>query len=238
MAATTFLEAVNATLKLVGIIQGDSGALTTFTDTARQTDIDVMLQAWNDTLDELFKIGNYPGEQEENNITLSSGVGEYTLATDYTKIIGNPINSANRRIIYPSPWTFEQLRHRQPDPSIFTGRPLYWLINPTNNKMRFDKQATSEEDGDVYTYINEIRSNLSATGDTFPVSDEAVDRLKSAVAQVWSSTQKSQFNEGVYQASMSRAADVLARIKRRTKYGVRSSRLRPYGLSDAYSRRP
>lgn len=224
--ATTFLQAVNATLKRVGIIQGDSGALSSFTDSGRQTDVDVMLDAWNDVIAELYKAGDFPGEQEENSFTLSSGTGEYTLATDYTRILGNPICVARNLIIEKWPGTFAELREAQPDPSDFTGQPNYWVINPTNDKIRLDRQATADEDGDVYTYINEKRINMSATGDTFPFSDEVVDALKPAVCQVWSADQKSQFNEGIYQASMSRAAQLLSRDRKSDRYGVRTLRYR------------
>ena len=58
--AYTLLDAVNLSLKRVRVIQGDAGVLTTLTDSARQADIDIMIQAWNEIISDLY---NFPQTQ-------------------------------------------------------------------------------------------------------------------------------------------------------------------------------
>jgi len=58
---TMYLVAVNDTLRRVGVIAGDAGELTTFTDTARQREIDIVTQAWNEVCHELYDLGSLRG---------------------------------------------------------------------------------------------------------------------------------------------------------------------------------
>src|SRR5216683_1546313 len=51
--AYTFLTAINNSLKRVQVIQGATGALTTFTAPAIQTDVDVMIMAWNEVIQDI-----------------------------------------------------------------------------------------------------------------------------------------------------------------------------------------
>ena len=73
--AVTFLQAVNETLKRVRVIQGDAGELVTstiastatgavatgaFTDSGRQTEIDLAIQLWQEGLHEIYAMGLFP----------------------------------------------------------------------------------------------------------------------------------------------------------------------------------
>ena len=71
--AKTLLNAVNEILKRVGVISGDSGALTTLTDSARQKPIDVAIQVINEAMDELYSMPGIsaPQGQGESTITLA-----------------------------------------------------------------------------------------------------------------------------------------------------------------------
>ena len=72
--AKTLLNGTNEVLKKLQLIQGDSGLLTTLTDSARQTFIDKTVQGWNELIDELFSIANVPLPEAtaENTITLAT----------------------------------------------------------------------------------------------------------------------------------------------------------------------
>ena len=223
MATTlTFLAAVNATLKRVQMIEGASGELTTFTDSARQTSVDIMLDVWNEVLDELFKLSeDFEGEIAESSFTLVADKIDYSLATDYVRMIGNPVEPTNVYVLTPYPGGYKQLRIDQPDRTDFTGSPRHWVVSPLDGDLEIDSTPTSEEAGDIYTYMYEKGIDLAATGDTFPFDDEIVRSLYAAVAQAWSRERNQQFDEGIYLASMARAAQKLRNTPTPNQYGVR-----------------
>ena len=51
--AKTLLDGVNEVLKRVSLIQGDNAILTDLTDSSRQVYIDVAVQVWNESVDEI-----------------------------------------------------------------------------------------------------------------------------------------------------------------------------------------
>lgn len=227
MAKTvTFLAAVNATLKRVSMIAGSSGELTSFTDSARQTDVDVMRDAWNDVLDELRDVGALDGQIDEGTITLATSDRSYALASTAYRIIGNPVNATNNHVLFPYPdrgagsgWL--QFRQDTPDPTDRQGQPRYWMLNPTTGEIEIDSTPTSDENGDVYTYAFEKAVNLTATTDTFPFDDEVVRMLYSAVAEVWNRDRKAQFDEARYMRSMARATRALNQRPGSRRWGLR-----------------
>jgi len=73
MAQTkTLLSGVNEVLKKVHMIQGDSGLLTTLTDSGRQTYIDLAIQSWNEIIDDIYAVSDmpYPQELAESSINI------------------------------------------------------------------------------------------------------------------------------------------------------------------------
>lgn len=209
--AYTFLQAVNASLKKLGLISGSAQALTTFTDSSRQTAIDNVITAWNETIEDLSRSTSFKGEVSTSTFTLVTGTREYTLATDFNYMVGNPTCAAKRWMIVPYPvapgvdaWL--KMREDQVQPTDFTGQPSYWAISPNNGKIRVDRDPTSTENGDVYTYAYSVRINLSATTDAFPFSDTVVDNMQSAVVERYNMNQRNKFNQVAYSDSISRAA--------------------------------
>jgi len=71
----TLLQGVNEVLKKVSVIQGDTGALTTLSDSAKQVFIDPAVQSWNEAVDQLYSISNKPKPKElvKASITLATG---------------------------------------------------------------------------------------------------------------------------------------------------------------------
>ena len=90
--AKTFLQAVNATLKRARIIQGDAGDLTSFTDSARQNDVDLTIQLWNEVIHRMYNEGLFSQGTDEDTITLTLNEREYSLASDFEEF-------ANERLI-------------------------------------------------------------------------------------------------------------------------------------------
>lgn len=222
MAKTvTFLTAVNDVLKQARVIQGSSGELTSFTDSSRQAFIDVMIRSWNDVLHELSRAGILEGEVNTSTFTLVTDTREYSLATDFVRMVGNPVEPTNNSILKPYPGGWLKMREDQPDPDDFDGRPNYWAINEDTGNIRVDTNPTSQENGLVYTYAYEAAINLTATGNTFPFDDQVVRSLYDAVVQTYEFKMKKQFNAPIFQAAMARAAHFARRQKARSYYGVR-----------------
>lgn len=228
--AYTFETAVSNTLKRVGVIQGDSGALTSFTDSARQTDIDVAIQVWNEMMQELYDQSLIDhGGLATGLITLTTGTGgrEYSLATDFEKFSGGDVllrstNGDNWQIVeYPGGYV--QMVNDQITATEYRGQPTRAVINPTNGKLRLDTDPGNDESGDTYGYLYEKRISLTATGDTFPFSDTVVDALLPAVSLKWKRERHNEdFTEREFNKSFSRASSFLTKRQPSTQYGRRT----------------
>ena len=223
--AITFLAAVNSTLTDASIIQSD---LASFTSTAHQVDVDVMLRSWNDAIDELYRFGNSPmrGETAISTFTLAADTSAYSLAADFVTMTGNPVGSTDNDVLKPYPGGFEQLRVDLPDRTDFAGAPTRWAINPTDGNLEIDATPTSSENGNIYTYEYEKDQDLAATGDTFPFNDEVVRALRDAVVQLFSRKRKASFDEGIYNVSMARAAHKLRNRAANRTYGPGRAQIR------------
>lgn len=219
--AYTFLQKINSSLKEARIIQGTSGELTTFTDSSRQESIDRMIKSWNDAIDELYQIGTFKGEVATDTFTLVTGTREYSLASDFEEMTGDPVEPTNNNVLKPYPGGWPKMRVDQPDPDDYEGRPRFWTLNEVTGDLRIDTNPTSDENGEVYTYVYEKRINLSAITDTFPFSDDVADALESAAVQLFNRTKKTKFDDVLFQKSLARAAQRINRVKRRTTYGPR-----------------
>ena len=180
---------VNRTLKRLGGIKGDVADITAFTDTGLLHEIDVVLQVWNETIHAVYDLGAITGETATGTITLATDTREYALPTSpvFEQMSGEfystrvMVNTDHKRLWeYPvrnasSP--YHQMFVDQPDPANFTGQPTFWVINPTTNKFRTNTTPSSEQNGDVYSFIYDKRLQITATTDTFPFADGVVDRL-------------------------------------------------------------
>ena len=219
--AITLLQAVNKVLKRAQIITSDLASLT---EPAIQSDVDVAVQAWNETIDELNRAGAYPTSLGEGSFTLVAGTRTYAFASDFSALaddhFGQPVlmNKINGQVIrfYPGGW--DGMRRDQLKPADFTGRPNYWVIDPTTGQIYFDQIPTAAEAGDIYYYIYKKRTNISSASDTFPILDEMIDTLVPAVTQIWSRERKSKFDADVYRQSLSRGAAMIRRQPRRQRY--------------------
>ena len=233
---TTYLVAVNDTLRRVGAIAGDASALTSFTDTQRQREIDIVLQVWNEIVHELYDLGSLQGEVAEGSITLVTDTDNYAVETDFEQMAGATyltrvlVNSDGRRLTeYPG--GYRQMFIDQPDRSDFTGAASYWAFNLTNNTIRLDRRPTSDENGDVFNYVYDKRLNLSATTDNMPFSDTVTEALQSVVAEIFRIDFHGETRDPISSiAGFKRAASLITQKQRRKRYGQKT--LRP-GFSSA-----
>lgn len=232
--AYTALQSVNALFKRVGVVGGDAGAITSFTDTTKQREIDVALQVWNEVIDEAYSSGEFKGEVDEGSITLVDDSGntartEYSLASDFEKFVKPNVlvNAAKGYRLYPYPGGYEQMFADQPDPTDYTGQPHRFVINPDSGNLRPDTHPQSGESGDVYKYLYEKRLNITAITDTFPFSDDAVDAMLSPVADLWRVIINREQREGNYaRIAFVRGLKVMNQGQVRKAYGRRAGRPR------------
>lgn len=225
--AYTFLQAVNATLKRNGLIAGDSGSLSSFTDSARQTEIDVTIQVWNEAMHRLYARYAFQGEVKEGTVTLATDTREYAVPSDFERMAGETYETrvmvnTEGHILYEYKGGYLQMYADQPDPSDFTGQPSYWALNLTNNKFRMNTTPQSGENGDAYTFLYEKRISMSATTDTFPFDDTIVDSLMPVVAAVTKLSRNGDVSEEAWAAQgFKDAVKLIAQSKRRSAYGLR-----------------
>jgi len=206
--AYTLLNAVNLSLKRARIIQGDIGELTSLTDDVHQADVDIMVQSWNEIIADLYDAGqNLPQETKEGTITLVADTREYDPPSDFDGMESDVmVDQTNGQYLYAYPGGFTGMFQDQSQPSNYTGLPIYWCINPTNGKLRFDRIPDSSDAGKIYTYLYRKRLYMSVAADTFSFGDTIVNDLVAAVVQVWNRESKETFDPIAYQQSISRAA--------------------------------
>lgn len=234
-----FLDAVNKTLKRVGVIQGDTGALTDFTEAAHQTDIDVAMDVWNELIHELYSRGLFKGEIAQGTITLLTstttattagqgpGVREYSLATDFERMAGTSretrvlSNAAKGLQMGEYPGGYERMIADQTTASDYAGQSNRFAISPITGNIRIEADPQSGQSSDAYTYLYDKRLFMSATGDTFPFSDTVVDSLNPAAAQLWKRDRKKEFDAELFNKGFNRAMAYLTQTQPRNRYAPR-----------------
>lgn len=232
-SSQTFLDAVNAVLSRNGVLQGATGALTSFTDSARQRQIDVAIQCWNEGIQHLLNMGLMPGETASATMILSAtGQREYDKPSDYIRPAGTRPETRIWRAATQSyflqeyPGGYEQMIVDQITATGFTGRPVRWTINPTTDKFRIDTDSTVT---DTYNLLYEKRirftSTSTATSNTFPFDDLVVDALVPVVAEFHGSVIKGEpMDAATFKLNLSRAASMVAQIQPSKRYGIRYGR--------------
>lgn len=228
--AYTFLQFVNRVLKRTGDIAGDAGDISSFTDSARQTTIDVIIQITDEAIHEMYAFGALVGEIEEDSIALVTDQNDYDRPNDFEALAGKTyrsrclVNAENNNRLYEYPGGFDKLFTDQPDPTNFTGQPSHFVFNPITDEFRINTLPTSTENGDVYKYLYEKRIALTKTGDTFPFSDTVVDALMPAIAELTRlPRQKGSLESISASAGFNRALRIIMQKKARKSYGTERS---------------
>lgn len=224
--AYTLLQAINLVLKRVGTVAGDATALTSLTDSARQRDIDVCVEVWNEAIRQIYRYGDLPGEMAQGSITLVTGQREYDWASDFEEMAGESESeqvftcATNNLRLTPYPGGYQAMFNAQPNPAFWNGVPYRWTDNPVTKKIRVDYFPTASENGLVYTYNYVKRLNLSGASDTFPFSDSVVDMLVAPVAEVYRQEVKENVRQPIYAlTSFTAALEFAKRDGSRRQYG-------------------
>jgi hypothetical protein len=245
--AIVFLDAVNASLKRVRVIQGDQGELVTSTSTVTSTatggtprtepfersgiqvQIDLMLQMWQEGIDEVYLMGLFASGAASATIALVSGTREYAMPDDFESFVGdNPAEHVFRGattglIVTPYHGGYARMLRDQPVATDYLGSPNHWARNPVDGAIRFDREPTTEEDGNTYNALYQktmIYDDTSAT-ETLPFTDTVANAMVPVVAEGWNRVMKKEFDSGLFRTALARATRRVGARQPKTRYGRR-----------------
>lgn len=245
--ALFFLDAVNATLKRSRVIQGDIQNLTTstasvstatglviadtaFTRSSIQSQIDIMLQCWNDGIREVYSLGMFTPEVSTATFILVTAQREYSLPTDFEQMAGRKyetrvIRMATRFYEFTEyVGGYDKLMADQPGfASIWQGIPIWWALSPANSTIRLDREPTSLENGFTCNYLYNKRMNRSSTmaTETMPFSDTTTEALYPAITQHWERVFKKEYDEQEFRKNISQGLEFMTFTQARQRYGPR-----------------
>lgn len=234
--AKTLLNGVNDLLKRVQIIAGDSGELSSLTDSGRQPFIDIAVQVWNEAVEQLYSVSDLPMPQEmdEATITLVTGDRDYALAADLVQLHFPLIHTANFVLTSEQGWYileypggYMNLVDSQPFPASYTGLPTYAAIRPTDGQLYLDRIPTAAENNLTFTYRYDKDVSLSLAADTFPFSDAVYRALLPVAGELWRLFQENKSFEGVSRLSFGRAARFLTNVQQSPSWTPRISYSQP-----------
>lgn len=214
---STLLNGVNDVLRKVHIVQGDSGVLTSLTDSARQGFIDVAVQSWNEMIDDLYSRSAFekPRIWTSNTITLVTDTRVYDLQSDVIELHWPFHNVTTGTYIREYPGGYLKLVRSQDIPANFTGLPNWGALDPTHTATRIylDRIPTASENGQAFTYYYQKDSGLSLAADAMPFNEGVYRALIPAVAEIWRRYQHKDFDEAIFNTSYGRAARFLGQKK-------------------------
>lgn len=184
--AKTLLNGVNEVLKRIKVIQGDSGLLTTLTDSPRQIYIDLAVQVWNEAVEELYSRSgkSMPKEMATSSITLVTDDRDYALQTDLVALRWPFINQTDGEYIHEWKRGYHDLFSSQPQPSEYTGLATFAAIRPTDGELYLERIPKSQENGKIFTYNYDKDVSLSAFDDIFPFDDDVFRAMVPLVSEV------------------------------------------------------
>lgn len=215
----TLLNCVNEVLKRTKTINSNT-LLTSLTHTGKQNYIDIAVQAWNETIDQLY--GDIkeirPNALGEGMITIASGTREYFLASDLNILHYPLLDETNGRYIHEYPYGYVNLVNSQAIPANYTGLPELGAIRPSDGVLYLDKIPTVNEDGAIYKFRYEKDTELVNAADMVPFNDVVFRALVPAVAEKWKLDNKKEFNGGVYKRSIGTAARYLRRTPQNSSW--------------------
>lgn len=217
--AKTLLNSVNEVLKRTGVIAGDSGMLTSLTDSGRQVAIDAAIQVINEGIDELYSVSRIaqPNEQAESTITLVEDQQNYALAADLVQLRYPMIDKANNQYIMEFQGGYNTLLILDPERDD-TGLPHWAMISPVDGELVLDRKPTDEDAGRSYTYQYDKDLSLTLLTDTVPFKDVVHRAMVPAWVQLWKRERRNEFDGSLFTASMGRASRLLTQKIPRSHY--------------------
>lgn len=220
MGTKTLLNGVNDVMKRLGFIKGNSGELASLTDSQRQTTIDLVVQAWNELLIDLYDSAEIPlpNEVGTNTITLATDDRDYALQSDVVQLRWPLVNTITGHEIHKYPGGWDQLRKDQTIPANYTGLASYAVIDPIDGELYLDRIPTASENGDVYTYYYDKSLLISTAAATFPFTDTVYQTLLVPCAELVKREKKNSFDGPMYAKRLGTAAGLLTQEQQRESW--------------------
>ncbi|MGI9626721.1 MAG: hypothetical protein ACR2QM_07790 [Longimicrobiales bacterium] len=218
--AKTLLNGVNEVLKRVGLIQGDSGLLTTLSDSPRQTYIDLAVQVWNESVEQLYTTSgvSLPLEMAESSITLVTNDRDYALQTDLVALKWPLQNRDKGEYIHEWKKGYHDLIVSQPQPDQWEGLATFAAIRPSDGELFLERIPIAEQNGRVFTYNYDKDISLSVAADTFPFDDAVFRAMVPVVAELWALRKNRSGEGGVIKLNYGRASRLLTRQPMRSSW--------------------
>lgn len=226
----TLLDAVNEILKRVRVIDtGNTGLLTSLTNSSTQHNIDVAVQVINEGIDELYSaIGkSMPGQSAESTITLATGLREYSLSANLITVKWPMVDRTNTQYLFEWEGTYEDLLAIDPQQNQ-SGLPIWGMISPITSKLRVDRQCDAASNGRIYTYEYETNTVLVNSTDAIPFNDACFRAMVPAWVQLYKREERNEFDQPLFQQAIGRASRFVSEEKPRDSYSPRRG---PYGVS-------
>ena len=215
----TLLNGVNDMLTRVGIVDAN-GTLSSLTNAGKQLFIDLSVQVWNETVDEVCNMMGIPhiAETGSSTITLVTSTREYALPSNLVQIRWPLIDQTNGRYIDEYPGGYQQMRVDQQIPADWTGMPYYATINPTTGYLRMETAPESTENGNAYDLFYDKDLVMDTYDDTFPFSDATYRALLPVVTEGWERRKRNDFDIEEYRKQLSRALAFANKVNRRSHW--------------------
>lgn len=231
--AKTLLNSVNEIFRRVSLVAGDSGLLTSLTDSARQVDVDVAVQAVNEGMDELYStVGRaMPNQQASSTITLATNTRNYSLASDLIRLHWPLIDRTHNQYVYEYGPGYDGLLLLDPEQDD-TGQPFWGVIRPTDGNLFLDRAPTSTYNGNVYTYQYDKDLVMSLATDTVPFDNAVFRAMVPAWVQIWKRERRNEFDDVLFKASIGRAARLLPQVGPRSSWSPRPAYTRDWVFGD------
>jgi len=228
--ALKLLDAINLLFQRVREVDS-RGELTSLTDSARQTKIDLAKQCWNQVIIALYENGRQPVPTQSRigTITLEEGRRKYSLPDNLVHLWFPLRHQANSQQEAQG-WRIHAYAQEEEDggyslmqrqdlfPATTLGRPQRAVITPDRRELFVDRTPTEEEAGDIYEFDYSKSFWLSSPNDIFPITDYAIYALLPAVAELWRSDYQNARNSMVFRESLATAARILRPIAPRTHW--------------------
>jgi len=198
--AYTLLDVVNRCLRRQRLINSSSEYLTDFSQTRLRVDVDMMVDAINDTFRYLYDVSELsPYGSSQATITLVEDQREYDTPTTFYKMTSETlVNHDDGHRLCEYPGGFIGMFEEQNIPSSYDGQPNYWAITP-EGRIRLDTSPPQSHAGHVYTYVHQTQINYELHDTVIPIPEMVIRDLTPAIIQMYRrESNPDKYDEGAF----------------------------------------
>lgn len=214
--AKTLLDGVNCVLTKVGVLDSDTGLLTSLSNPGKQTFIDLAIQTLNETVDELYSLLDEPkpNHMAESQIILRENVRNYALASDLVALLTDfaLIDESDGHMIF----ILKEDGYRQLILGDLNqddkGLPSVAAMRPIDGQLFMDRAPLAEHDEKIYKYRYVKELELVKATDFFPFGNTVFRAVCPVASELWKRERHKDFSQGIVNASLGRAARLVRKI--------------------------